>query len=335
MSVNQYDASTGTIKTLASGQRIWIGTKVAHDNARQAGKLPKNCLIAVTDDENDYITDQVTEDDPRAVTSGAVYDALQSVALVPWAYATDSEVAAMVNAYYNDELTLNDIKSVWNVGDMRTITLGSIAANNVGESHRMQNVDVVILDFEHDNLTTAINGHTKALITVQLKNSLRDATVADNDGQNNTEIGYMNDTNTNVGGWTNNKRRTWCNNYFYNAIPASMRTLIKPVNKLTSAGNKSDTINTDSDKCFLVSEIEVLGSIRFSKTGEGSQYKYFETVENRYKLPKWDSDAYSDAWWGRSPNGSDAIAFCYVNTDGSGGTIGATDADGLAPAWCL
>ena len=177
--------------------------------------------------------------------------------------------------------------------------------------------------------------HTKALITVQLKDCLRDATVADDGGSSNTEHGYMNDTNTNVGGWTDSKRRVWCNNYFYNAIPASMRTLIKPVNKLTSAGNQSDTINIDSDKCFLVSEIEVIGSVIKSKTGEGNQYNYFKTASNRYKLPKWSSSSSSDFWWERSPHGSNATLFCLVNSTGRASLDNASSARGLAPAWCL
>ena len=338
MSINKYNPQTGELTNLASGSRIWTGTKAAYDAQKQAGTLPNNCIICITDDEEE-LAQEVIEDDPRAVTSGAVYTALQNIGpgktLVPWAQASDSEVAAMVNAYYNDELTLAEIQSVWHVGDIRTITLGSIGAIGVGESHRSQNVDVVILDFEHDNLTTAVNGHSKALITVQLKDCLRDATVADDGGRNNTEHGYMNDIDTNIGGWTDSKRRAWCNNYFYNAIPASMRTLIKPVNKLTSAGNKSDTINTDSDKCFLVSEIEVFGSVTYSKTGEGNQYSYFETTSNRYKLPKWSSGPSSDRWWERSPHGSNSTGFCFVSPGGGANVNSASFAFGLAPAWCL
>ncbi len=114
-----------------------------------------------------------------------------------------------------------------------------------------------------------------------------------------------------------------------------MRTLIKPVNKLTSAGNQSATINTDSDKCFLVSEIEIFGSVTYSKAGEGNQYNYFKTESNRYKLPKWDSSRSSDTWWERSPRGSNTSNFCYANSNGNAGYNGASNAHGLAPAWFL
>lgn len=50
MSVNRYNSSTGTLTTLANGQRMWIGTQTAYDSAEAAGTLPNNCLIAITDD---------------------------------------------------------------------------------------------------------------------------------------------------------------------------------------------------------------------------------------------------------------------------------------------
>ena len=75
MSVNKYDATTGTLTTLASGSRIWTGTKAAYDAQKAAGTLPNNCIIVITDDEEGLST-EVTKDDPKAITSGAVYNAI-------------------------------------------------------------------------------------------------------------------------------------------------------------------------------------------------------------------------------------------------------------------
>lgn len=60
MSVNKYNDQTGELTILANGSRIWIGTKAAHDTAKQAGTLPNNCLVAITDDseDNNYSTDE-------------------------------------------------------------------------------------------------------------------------------------------------------------------------------------------------------------------------------------------------------------------------------------
>lgn len=50
MSTNLVDKTSGELITLASGTRMWIGSKSSHDMAESQGKLPNNCLIAITDD---------------------------------------------------------------------------------------------------------------------------------------------------------------------------------------------------------------------------------------------------------------------------------------------
>ena len=52
MSVNKYSTTDGLV-TLANGSRMWVGTQAAHDAAKQAGTLPNNCLIAITDDASE------------------------------------------------------------------------------------------------------------------------------------------------------------------------------------------------------------------------------------------------------------------------------------------
>lgn len=257
-------------------------------------------------------------------------------ALVSWTTGTNDEITAMVNAYYNGILSLDEIKSVWHLGDTRSVDLSAMEATGVGESHRAQTVEMEILDFDHDTLTTPVGSITKSLITVDMKKCLRDATVSDTDGQNNTEKGYINSSDTNVGGWTSCARRTWCNNVFYNALPSYLKSLVKPVDKLTSAGNKSDIINTDSDYCFLLSEIEIFGNISYSKAGEGSQYAWFaNATANRYKLPRWGFTSVSGLWWERSPRGSSSGAFCFVNGSGNANNETTSAALGIAPACCL
>lgn len=73
MSLNKYNATTGELENIASGQRTWVGTKAAYDAAKQAGTLPLNALICITDDEEE-LAQEVIEGDPRAVTSNAVYN---------------------------------------------------------------------------------------------------------------------------------------------------------------------------------------------------------------------------------------------------------------------
>ena len=271
------------------------------------------------------------------------------VELVTWADGTDEQISAMIDAYYSGDLTLEQIKEVWFEGDVRNIQLGdpneSVAIAtfgtyndntwSVGESHRPQTIQVQILGFNHDTLSTASGSITKALMTVDLKNCLRDANVIDTDGTNNTEHGYMNSYNTNIDGWTSCARRKWCNGGFYKALPEYIRSRVKPVDKQTSAGNKSSNITTTSDYCFLLSEKEIFGTTTYSYA-EGTQYSlYSKALTNRYKMPRWDSSNVSDRWWERSPFGSNSRNFCIVDSNGSANFNNASSAVGLAPAFCL
>ena len=255
--------------------------------------------------------------------------------IVSWSEGTDAQIAKLIEAAYKDDVDLYD-DAGWRIGDERVMSLSAMDATGVSESHRAQDVSMVIIDFNHDTLTTPINGKTKALITINQKSCLMAEGIDDTNGSSNSENGYMNSTNDTTTGWTNCARRTWCNSIYYNALSSGFKSLVKQVNKLTSAGNQSATINTTADYCFLPSEIEIFGSVTNSKAGEGSQYAWFaSSASNKYKSPHWGTSFVSYIWWERSPRGSDATTFCAVYLDGSANYSLASNALSLAPAMCL
>ena len=258
-----------------------------------------------------------------------------AVKIVTFADGTDEEISAMIQAHYNDKINIADY---WAVGDTRTVHLSAMAATGVGESHRAQTVQFVIGDFEHDDLETPINGHAKACVTLLQKDCLMDATSASNinNGSADTEKGYMNSTNTNVGGWKNCARRTWCNNVFFAALPSVWQSMVKTVNKKTSAGNNQSTIETVQDKIFLAAEIEIFGSIRYSFSGEGTQYQYYKNATaNIYKMPKWSSYYVTNIYWERSPSNDGSSHFCRVHISGNADSNSANTAYGVAPCLCI
>ena len=255
--------------------------------------------------------------------------------IVTFADGTDEEIAKMIQAHYNDKINISDY---WAVGDTRSVSLSAMSATGVRESHREQDVQFVIGDFIHDDLTTTINGHSKAAVTLLQKDCLMDATSASNvnNGSSDTEKGYMNSTNTNVGGWKNCARRTWCNNVYFNALPSTWQSMVKTVNKKVSVGNNSSTIETVQDKIFLAAEIEIFGSTTYSFAGEGTQYTYYKNATaNRYKMPKWVSSHVSHIYWERSPSSGGTDYFCVVGSDGSAGRSGVSGAYGVAPCLCI
>ena len=105
----------------------------------------------------------------------------------------------------------------------------------------------------------------------------------------------------------------------YNNLPQEVKDIIKPVNKLTSEGNKSTNITTTSDKLFLLSEVEIFGLTTYSASGEGSQYQYFADGGSKIKY-KSGSSYY---WWERSPGVSSTRGFCNVLSSGRANDNGA------------
>ena len=124
----------------------------------------------------------------------------------------------------------------------------------------------------------------------------------------------MNSSDTNVGGWTSCAMRSTHLPAILALMPTEVQTAIREVNKLTSAGSKSSTINTTADKLFLLSEVEIFGSVTYSKSGEGSQYAYYSAGNSKVKYnPEYGSEI---TWWERSPYSDDSTCFCYVNEKG-------------------
>ena len=230
--------------------------------------------------------------------------------LVSFSTATDEEITNMINAFYNDEITIDDIKSVWSVGDTRDIYIDAISSNTyASESHHADTYSFVILDFEHDDLAEEINGHTKALITIQMTEAFHSAgcTYLNSD----SEIGAIRNSYS----WANCYRRTWCNTTFKAALPTYIQNLNKQVVKSTY-NYSSSSVGTTNDYAFFLSEAEIFGSTIFSVSGEGNKYSYFATTSRLYRPPQWQNSTgqvNSSCYWTRSPySQSSTYTYYYV-----------------------
>ena len=189
------------------------------------------------------------------------------------------------------------------VGDTKTIKVNGV------------NYQVRIIGFNHDNLTSG----GKAGITFQMVDCL-------------TTTYNMESSSTNANGWLNcAMRKTHLRTTIWGQLESSLKSVIKTVNKLASAGNQSATIQTAQDTLFLLSEVEIFGKVTYSKAGEGTQYAYYAAGNSTIK--KLIGSAYY--WWERSPRGSNATHFCSVNSNGGADSDGATDANGVAFGFCV
>ena len=141
----------------------------------------------------------------------------------------------------------------------------------------------------------------------------------------------MNSSNTNSGGWKNSAMRTSTMATLLNQLQSDLKNVIKAVDKRSTAGSQSTTIDTTSDKLFLLSEIEIFGALTYSKAGEGEQYAYYKAGNSRIKKV----NGTAGWWWERSPYGSSASGFCGVFSNGSAGSDSASGSGGVAFGFCI
>ena len=191
------------------------------------------------------------------------------------------------------------VPSTWKIGDQKAMMIGST------------DYLVDIIGINHDDYS---DGFGKAPLTFQLHDCYG-------------ELKNMNSSRTNNGGWTSCVMRQTHLPAILSKMPTEVRNNIREVNKLTSAGNQSATINTTADKLFLLSEIEIFGSVSHSKSGEGTQYDYYKAGNSRAK------DG-ADSWWERGPNGNDSTHFCFV-LRGNASSSNANYATGVAFGFCF
>ena len=253
----------------------------------------------------------------------------------------------MINGYYAGVYSLDDIKSVWHIGDTRTIHLSAMSpAYQLSDSHREQDVEMVILDFEHDNLTTPINSKTKALITIQQKDCLMDAECAAGTkfGENNTENGAIGLDYYTQGDYNTFPRTLWLRDTYYNALPASFRNLLKETTR--KWGNQEGQYGNRcvcNEKVFLpsINEMATYGGYMDTYFEEQSLYPYYavppnyQIAPNLSKKPLWTSGAFSSVFHSRTSLRTYNYNFIGVMSDGTKSRLGGTALAGLAPAMCL
>jgi hypothetical protein len=207
--------------------------------------------------------------------------------------ATDEELTEMVNAYYNGDITLDDVKSVWSVGDKRKIHINTIEEKIIDDEEEQDyeegDYNFIIIGFNQGY----INSNQNALVTLWQEDSYYGPM------NNNTDNPYGAYWQSDYGS-ESSSRRTWCNNSYYNALPSYIQSLIKttlnPVCWWDSmagddgAWSSTRVIAGASDKCFILSSEEYLGLGNYSDVdndnycenqtyyAEGSQYEYFKNT---------------------------------------------------------
>ena len=195
-----------------------------------------------------------------------------------------------------------DVPDSWVVGNYKNMTIN-------GKAYRID-----IIGKNHD---TYASGGT-APLTFQMHDCY-------------DETKQMNSSNTNSGGWQNSAMRTTHLPAILNMMPAEVKAAIRDVQKKSSAGNQSSSIQTTNDKLFLLSEIEIFGSTTYSFAGEGKQYDYYKAGNSKVK----NLSGGAHIWWERSPCSSNSATFCRVDSGGNATAAGASYSYGVAFGFCF
>lgn len=196
----------------------------------------------------------------------------------------------------------NEVPDTWKVADHKPMTINGV------------DYQIDIIGKNHDDYS---DGSGKAPLTFQLHDCY-------------VETKKMNSSDTNNGGWTSCAMRQKHLPAILSRMPTEVQNGIREVNKLTSAGNLSAAINTTADKLFLLSEIEIFGSVSLSHSGEGTQYYYYK-IKPKLKYLRGDTVN----WWGRAPTASNYAAFCCTSTYSSASYIYASSSAGVAFGFCF
>lgn len=177
-----------------------------------------------------------------------------------------------------------------------------------------------IIGFDHDILTD--NEEKTAGITFAMKDCL---------AQDYT----MNTTNTNVGGWKDAQMRTTqMAEIVYDLMPSDLQAALKQVNKQTSSGNNSTTIDTTADYVWLLSSVETgLTGLSAPYTQEGTAYPGFS--DNASRIKRTGTDGSASMWFLRSPYKGNTTNFKVITQTGTDSNAGANTAHGLAVGFCI
>lgn len=180
-----------------------------------------------------------------------------------------------------------------------------------------------VIGFNHDTLTTptaygATTQTSKAGITFQMHDLL-------------TTTYPINSSNTSVGGWKESLMRTSTMPLMKGYMPAEWQRAIKHVYKASGIGSGSSSIESTSDDCFLLAEVEIFGSAINTASGEGMQYAYYKAGNSKVKK----KGGFTNIWWTRSPNVGDSETFCLVDSSGNINVNNADAQRGVAFAFCI
>lgn len=240
---------------------------------------------------------------------------------ISWSNAGWDYIETVIECYYDGILVLSDIQHCWSIGDSKGLLLASTSGTS------SQTVQLTIVDFNHDTLTTAHGTKSNALLTIGFMMS---------ENKSRDTLDYA---SSNI--------RKWCNSECLAALGNSIVPLVKTVQKQTGttinryASSPYYSIVTNSERVFIPTSKEFTG-ITPSRGDYGINYTYWGTTEggSRYSLyastGKRSKNVMTASNMGWTSGGGTYYGLITVVTPSNGFTTVSTGStSGLMPHFCI
>ena len=165
--------------------------------------------------------------------------------------------------------------------------------------------DVEIIGRNHDNLSDNSGKAPLTFFCADLPQILR----------------RMNAESANAGGYQASEMRGFLNGDLFNAFPDDLKTIIKPVYKISDGGSTNKALVTTVDSCWLASYDEVgLVSSSSNLSGQGEVYSDLFSIDKDARKKYITDDTAAGGWWLRTSyysTNSNSMFWRVTNTGGS------------------
>ena len=117
--------------------------------------------------------------------------------------------------------------------------------------------------------------------------------------------------------------REFTNGDLFNALPAELNAIIKPVLKISDGGASNKTLVTNTDICWLASYDEVgFTDYRYSLPGQGELYASIFSSNKASRVKYVIDNTYSYGWWLRSTYYTPSGSSMFYRVQNSGASYG-------------
>lgn len=285
-----------------------------------------NMFVNVNGSKNKIISGWVHDTNtPRMVFSSDYI--VNGVKIVSWTDGTDEEVAAMLDAHYDDRI---NIYNYWHVGDERKVHFNLIPEetpfgyNGKSEKQPEQDISFIIMHCGGMKLSEPLNGKTTCAFIIGQKNCLQNS-------------GMLHTTNSSV--LLDKNRIQWLNSLYKESLPPTFQALFKKHYKYGACfeGGSHKMYQYTNFLFWLPSEFNILGTTIHSSSLEKLyqfQFEYYKDEKNIRKM----IGVYYDEYW------TSSIAYdidkykkgnCSILANGEPSYKQDTKYCGIAPYGCI